>query len=69
MKKYSQEEIDAMQEEIPEWKRQAVTTFDDAKLEEEKGLLGWALGKAKNKISSSQFIKSLHDNEEFKKIK
>lgn len=40
MKKYSQEEIDAMQEEIPEWKRQAVTTFDDAKLEEEKGLLG-----------------------------
>lgn len=58
-----------MQEEIPEWKWQAVTTFDESKLEDDKGLLGWAFGKAKTKISSSQFIKSLHDNDEFKKIK
>ena len=53
MKKYSKEEIDAMQDEIPEWKWQAVTTFDESKLEDDKGLLGWAFGKAKTKISSS----------------
>ena len=56
MKKYSSEEIDAMQEEIPEWKRQAMTTFDESKLEDEKGVLGRALGKAKTKISSTKFI-------------
>jgi hypothetical protein len=69
MKKYSQEEIDEMQEAIPEWKRQAVTTFDESNLPDEKGLMGKAMRKAKSKISSSQFIQNLNQNEEFKKIK
>jgi len=37
--------------------------------EKEKGILKRAMGKAKSKISSTNFIKNLNQSEEFKKLK
>jgi predicted nucleic acid-binding Zn-ribbon protein len=49
--KLTAEEIEAMQEEIPEWKRAAVTLVDsEAAVEEKKGFLSKQMGKISNKF-------------------
>jgi len=39
-KEMTQEEIDAMEESIPEWKRNALTVTDSEVQEEKKGVFG-----------------------------
>lgn len=51
MQKYTDEEIEKMQEEIPEWKRTAVQVGSDEVEEKSKGVFKWVLSKAKDKIA------------------
>ena len=43
-----------MQEQIPEWKRGAITISDTPTQEEKKGLLKKILGKSKEKLSGTK---------------
>lgn len=53
----SQEFIDKLQEDIPEWKRGAVTLTDAEAVEEKKGLLGRLKRKVKSKLSDTEMAK------------
>lgn len=64
----SQEYIDKIQEDIPEWKRGAVTITDAEATEEKKGLLGRLKRKVKSKLSETEMAKQFKDSEEYKKI-
>ena len=56
MKEYEEnkEAIDKIQDEIPEWKRGAVTISDKPAEEEPKGMFSRISGKVKSKISSTK---------------
>lgn len=69
MKKYTPEELEEMEASIPEWKKGALTVHEGADEEQSKGLFKRAMSNAKAKINKTKFIKDLHDNEDFKKLK
>jgi hypothetical protein len=52
-KKYTEEEIEAMQQEIPEWKRGGIVIAGEEYVEDEGGLLKRTGRKLKQKISET----------------
>jgi len=68
-KKYSEKEIDAFQEEIPEWKRTAVTIVDESKLEDRKsGTIKKLLKKVGSKVSDTSIGQKVLKSEEYKEF-
>lgn len=68
-KKYSEEEIEAMQEEIPDWKRTAVTMVDESQQEEQKsGYIKKLFKKVGSKVSDSSVGKKVFQSEEYKEL-
>lgn len=63
----SPEEIEAMEASIPEWKRNALVTTDQAgeAQEDQKGVFG----KLKAKIDETEAAKKYYDSDEHQKIK
>jgi hypothetical protein len=69
-KEYSEEEIAQMQEEIPEWKRTAVTMVDDEKAqEEEAGALRRLYRKFGGKVSNTSIAQKIMESEEYKEFR
>lgn len=67
--KLTAEEIDAIQDEIPEWKRAAVTIVDNqAAVEEKKGFLSRQMGKISNKLGDTKVAKDFKETEEYKEL-
>ena len=67
---YTEEEIEQMQEEIPDWKRTAVTMVDEEKLEaEQSGYLKRMYKSVGNKISDTSVAKKILESEEYKEFK
>ena len=67
---YTQEEIDQMQENIPDWKRTAVTVSDEAQRKEENsGLLIKLYRKVGQKVSDTEIAKKISESEEYKEFK
>lgn len=68
-KKYSEEEIAEMQEEIPEWKRTAVQVVDESQQEDQKaGYLKKLFKKVGSKVSDSTVGKKVFESEEYKEL-
>ena len=66
-KQYSEEEIAQMQEEIPEWKRTAVTMVDEDKVqEEEAGALRRLYRKFGSQVSNTTIAQKIMESEEYK---
>lgn len=69
-KQYTEEELDEMQEQIPEWKRTAVTTVDEDKVQgENSGLFKKFYKKVGTKISDTSIAKKIVESEEYKEFK
>lgn len=69
-KEYTPEEVAKMQEEIPEWKRTAVQTLTEEEIEQrELGAFSKLYRKGKNRISSTQFVQSISQTEEYKEYR
>jgi hypothetical protein len=67
---YSEEEIKQMQDDIPDWKRTAVTMVDDDKVEErESGFVGKLYKKVGSSVSDSSIGKKIFESEEYKDFK
>lgn len=67
---YTPEEIEQMQEEIPEWKRTAVTMVDEDKVQEEHaGYIKKLYRKVSTKVSDTSVAKKIMESEEYKEIK
>lgn len=64
----SQEHIENIQQQIPEWKRNAVTVTDQQAQEEKKGIFSRLAKGVKSKISETEAAKQFFDSEEYKKI-
>ena len=64
------EEIAAMEEEIPEWKRNALVVASDDEEEEQKkrGMFGRMKGKIAGKINETEAAQNFYQSEEYKKI-
>ena len=58
------EEIEEMEKQIPEWKRNALTVSGEEVKEEKKGVFG----KFKEKISSTEAAKNFAKSEEYEKL-
>ena len=70
MKEMTQEEIDAIQEQIPEWKRNAVVLQEDEPEEEKaKGIFGRAKAAAGDRIRSTTAVQNMMQSEEYKQLK
>ena len=68
--KYSEEEIEQMQESIPDWKRTAVTVMDEeATSTKEDGYLKRLFKKAGSKVSDTSIGKKVLESEEYKEFK
>lgn len=66
-KKYSEEEIDAFQEEIPEWKRTAISVVDEEQqTEKEAGVVKRLFKKVSSKVSDSSIGQKVLSSEEYK---
>ena len=59
------EEIEAMEQAIPEWKRNAVVLSDQATEEEKKGMLSGI----KNKFGETKMAKDFKKSEEYSKLR
>lgn len=67
---YTEEEILKMQEDIPEWKRTAVTFVDDEVVEEKQtGVIKKLYKKASATVSESSIGKKVLESEEYKEFK
>ena len=67
---YTPEEIEEMQENIPEWKRTAVTMVDDQQVEEkEAGAFKKLYKKIGSKVSDTKIAKQIMQSEEYKNMK
>ena len=66
---YTDEEIKAMQEEIPEWKRTSLVV-DDREPEDskKKGMFKRAFGSVSSKVGSTKFVQNIAQSEEYKKF-
>ena len=64
----SPEELEKLQEQIPEWKRGAVTMTDQTPHEERPGLFGRLGRKVKRSISDTDAAKQFYESEDYKKI-
>ncbi len=63
------EEIAAMEESIPEWKRNAIViASDDEDEEKHRGVFGRAKDRVSNKINSTEAAQKFYDSEEYKKV-
>ena len=65
------EELAAMEEEIPEWKRNALVIAsddEDGEGERKRGVFGRAKDAVGEKISSTQAAQNFYESEEYKKI-
>ena len=60
LEKMSPEEIEAMEASIPEWKKGALVTTDEAVVEEKKGVFG----KLKSKINETEGAKKFYESDE-----
>jgi len=72
MKDMTAEEIEAMEEEIPEWKRNALviqSDDEDGEDESKKGRFARMKGAVGEKISSTQAAQNFYESDEYKKIK
>lgn len=69
MAKMTPEEIQAMEESIPEWKRSALVAQGDQKPEEEQGVFGRMKSSIKGKISSTEQAKQFYESEDYQKLK
>ena len=58
-----------MQEQIPEWKRGALTVSDQPSEEERKGLFGKLKHSVKEKINQTEGAKRFYESENYKKVK
>lgn len=69
-KKYDEnkEEIEKMQEEIPEWKRGAIVVTDQQAEEEKPGLLKRFSNKVKSKITSTSAAQEFMQSEQYKSV-
>jgi len=68
MQKYSQEELEEMQDQIPEWKWTAMTVVTESP-EEKKGIVKKAIHKVGEKIKATSFMQKLSESEDYKKYK
>jgi hypothetical protein len=70
MKEYEEnkEEIEKMQEQIPEWKRGAVTISDKPPEEEKKGIFKRMTSKVTDKISKTKAAQEFMESEQYKNI-
>ena len=57
-----------MNENIPEWKRGALTVSDQTETEEKKGVFRRMSGKVKEKISSTESAQKFYQSENYQKI-
>lgn len=64
----SQEDIDRLEETIPDWKKGAVTLTDSQIKEEKAGLLGKLKKHVAKKISNTETAQQFYQSEEYKKI-
>ena len=64
------EEIAAMEEEIPEWKRNAlvVSNDDEGEVQKKKGMIGRMKAKIGDKINETEAAQNFYQSEEYKKI-
>lgn len=70
MKEYSEEEMEEMQDQIPEWKRTSMTMVDEDLIEDERtGVFKRVMGKATSKIGSTKFVQNLNQTEEYRKFR
>lgn len=69
MAKMTPEEIQAMEESIPEWKRSALVAQGDQKAEEEQGVFGRMKSSIKGKIGSTDQAKQFYESEDYQKLK
>lgn len=68
--KYTEEELEEMQESIPEWKRTAVTMVDEDEVEKkEAGYLRRLTRKVTSKISDTSIAKSISESEEYREFR
>ena len=70
MKEYEEnkEHIEAMQEQIPEWKRGAVTISDKPAEEQPKGIFKRMTSKVTSKITSTKAAQEFMESEQYKNI-
>lgn len=67
---YTEEELEEMQDQIPEWKRTAVTIADESKVEDKRsGLIKRLYKKVGSKVSDTSIAKQIMESEEFKEFK
>lgn len=64
----NKEHIDALYEEIPEWKRGAVVMTDQQASEEKPGLLSRVSGKVKSKITQTKAAQDFMESEQYKNL-
>jgi len=68
LEKLSPEEIEEMEKSIPEWKRNALVTTDEAVIEEKIGLFKRLKVNAKSKFNETEFAQNYYESEDYKKI-
>lgn len=64
----SQEEIDQLQQEIPEWKRQAMVVSDQQEPEERKGIFKRFGEGVSDRVSKTEAAQKFYQSEDYKKI-
>ena len=68
--KLTPEEREAMEAQIPEWKRGALVATEAVQQEEKKkGILGRFSSKVKGKINETEAAKKFQESEEYEKLK
>lgn len=69
-KEMTPEEIEAMEESIPEWKRNAlvVASDDEGDAAEKRGILGRIKASAADKINQTEAAQKFYESEEYKKL-
>lgn len=68
-KEMTPEEIEAMEANIPEWKKNAIVVSEERIEEVEKGVLGRMSQKMKDKISKTEQAQKFYQSEDYEKIK
>lgn len=64
----SPEEIEEMEKSIPEWKRNALATTEEAVVEEKIGMFTRMKKAGKSKFNDSEFAQNYYESEDYKKL-